>query len=239
MTSDTGRGTVDTVQKLKEEAAAAAAALIEDGMVVGLGSGTTALLLVAAIGRRVREGLRLTGISTSEQTSDAARHLNISMSTLAENPKIDLALDGADEVELGTLNLSKGGGGNLLREKIVAIASARFVIVVDERKLVHQLGSRSPIAVDVVPFGWQTTAQRLKSLKANPTLRLQPNGETFVTDGGQYILDCAYGPIASPSELAARLDSVVGVVEHGLFIGMASTVIVGGAQGVTVLKRER
>src|SRR3954454_18377162 len=159
MARNTKENAALSVQQFKEEAAEAAAALIEDGMVIGLGSGTTATLLVAAIGKRVQKGLRIVGIPTSEQTGEQARRLNIPLSTLDEHSRIDMDLDGADEVELGTLNLSKGGGGNLLREKLVAIASARFVVVVDGRKLVEELGSRSPIAVEVVPFGWQTTAQ--------------------------------------------------------------------------------
>jgi len=234
---DSQRNSVESIGKFKEEAAESAAALVEDGMVIGLGSGTTATLLVAAIGKRVKEGLHVVGVSTSEQTAAQARQLNIPLSTLAQNPQIDLALDGADEVELGTLNLIKGGGGNLLREKLVAVASARFVIVVDDRKLVEKLGSRSPLAVDVVPFGWQTTAQRLRELGAIPTLRLQSNGQTFVTDGGQYILDCAFHPIQSASALATKLDSVVGVVEHGLFIGLTTEVVVGGADGVKILRQ--
>ena len=193
--------------------------------------------MVDAIGKRVTEGLRIVGIPTSERTAAQARKLNIPLSVLAENPRIDLALDGADEVELTTLNLIKGGGGNLLREKFVAIASARFVIVVDERKLVEKLGTRSSLPVDIVQFGWQTTTQRLRDLLARPHLRTQANGEPFVTDGGQYILDCAIGPISSAPALATKLDSVVGVVEHGLFIGMASEVVVAGTGGVRVLRK--
>jgi ribose 5-phosphate isomerase A len=194
---------------------------------------------VDAIGKRVREGLRIIGIPTSEQTGEQARRLQIPLATLDQHPRIDMDLDGADEVELGTLHLSKGGGGNLLREKLVAIASAQLVIIVDERKLVKELGSRFPVAVEVVPFGWQTTAQRLKDLGANPTLRLQADGQTFITDGGHYILDCAFGPIPSPAELATKLDGIVGVVEHGLFVGMTSKVVVGGPEGITMLNRER
>jgi ribose 5-phosphate isomerase A len=237
MTDSTGQSSDQAIKKLKEEAAQAAADLIEDGMVVGLGSGSTATLLVAAVGRRVQTGLRLIGIPTSEQTADQARSLNIPLSTLGEHPHIDVDFDGADEVELNSLNLSKGGGGNLLREKLVAIASDRLVIIVDDRKLVSRLGERAPIAVEVVPFGWETTERRLKDMGGNPTLRHQSNGEIFITDGGHYILDCAFGPIASAIELAAKLDSVVGVVEHGLFIGMTSKVIIGGTAGVTSLDK--
>lgn len=228
----------EAIQRLKEEAAESAAALIEDGMVVGLGSGTTAKLVVDAIGRRVKSGLRLIGVSTSEKTSAQAKELGIPLATLAEYPQIDLALDGADEVELGTFNLIKGGGGNLLREKLVAIASPRFVIIVDERKLVTKLGTRFPLPVEVVPFGWQSTEQRIRKLGADPKLRLQASGETFLTDGGHYILDCGFGVIESPAKLAQELDSTVGVVEHGLFIGMASMVVVGQPNQVEILRQK-
>jgi ribose 5-phosphate isomerase A len=227
-----------TVNHLKEEAAERAVQQLESGMVVGLGSGTTATLAVDAIGKRVKEGLRITGVPTSEKTAAQARELNIPLIELDDTVAIDITIDGADEVETGTLNLIKGGGGNQLREKLVAVASARLLIVVDETKVVRHLGSRFPIPVEVVRFGWQTTAKRLRNLGANPRLRLDANGQAFVTDGGNYILDCAYGPIASPGVLQSQLDSVVGVVEHGLFIGIASQAIVGGTNAVTVLNRD-
>jgi ribose 5-phosphate isomerase A len=223
--------------QLKEAAAEAAAALLHDGMVVGLGSGTTATMAVAAIGRRVAQGLQIVGVSTSEQTSNQARSLNIPLATLEERSAIDVTIDGADEVETGTLHLIKGGGGNLLREKIVAVASARMIVVADESKVVGRLGSRFPIPVEVVPFGWQTTAHRLQKVNANPKLRLRAGGQTFVTDGGNYILDCAYGPIEDPAALQRELDSIVGVVEHGLFIGIASQALIAGPDGVRTLHR--
>lgn len=226
----------DKIQKLKQEAAESAAELIEDGMIVGLGSGTTAKLVVDAIGKRVKNGLRVTGVSTSEKTSAQAKELGIPLATLAEYPQIDLAIDGADEVELSTLNLIKGGGGNLLREKLVAIASARFAIIVDERKLVDKLGAAFALPVEVVPFGWQSTEGRLKKLGATPKLRMRGDGELFLTDGGHYILDCQFGPIDSAAKLASELDSIVGVVEHGLFIGMTSMVVVGQPNGIQILR---
>jgi ribose 5-phosphate isomerase A len=226
------------IDKFKAAAADMAAAQLESGMVVGLGSGSTARLMVTAVGRRVKEGLRIVGIPTSEQTADLARALGIPMATLAEHPQIDVAIDGADEVELGTLNLIKGGGGNQLREKIVATASSRLIIVVDESKLVHRLGSRAKVPVEVAQFGWQATARNLSKLKGNPTLRVVAGGEPFVTDGGNYILDCAFGPIESATALQRELDSVVGVIEHGLFIGLASQVLVGTIDGVKHLERE-
>jgi ribose 5-phosphate isomerase A len=226
------------VAALKEAAANVAAAQLQSGMIVGLGSGTTAKLLVAAIGRRVKEGLRIVGIPTSEQTAEQARALGIPLSTLADHSQIDVTIDGADEVQLGTLHLIKGGGGNQLREKIVATASSRLTIIVDETKLVRQLGSHAKVPVEVVQFGWQATARTLAKLQGNPGLRLRSGGEPFITDGGNYILDCAFGPIASAADLERELNGVVGVVEHGLFIGMASQVWVGTPGGVNQLARE-
>jgi ribose 5-phosphate isomerase A len=229
---------VSSVNRSKEAAADFSATLLENEMVVGLGSGTTAALAVAAIGRRVQQGLKIIGIPTSEQTAEQARGLGIPLSTLGDHPQIDIAIDGADEVENGTLNLIKGGGGNLLREKIVAVASLRFVIIADDRKVVDQLGTHAAVPVEVAQFGWQTTAIRLKKMGGNPTLRLHSDGTIFVTDGGNYILDCVYGPIQSPKELQRQLDSTVGVMEHGLFIGMASQVIIGGPDGIKLLQRK-
>ena len=226
------------INQFKEAAANSAATQLQDGMVVGLGSGTTATLAVAAIGRRVQQGLKIVGIPTSEKTADQARSLGIRLSTLEDHLMIDVTIDGADEVEVGTLNLIKGGGGNLLREKIVAVASSRMVVVVDETKVVSQLGSGFAIPVEVVPFGWKTTAKRLEKLGTHPTLRLGSDGQIFRTDGGHYILDCALGPIQSPQSLQAELDSIVGVVEHGLFIRIAYQALVGGPEGVKTLNRE-
>ena len=223
--------------RLKEAAAVYAAGQLQDGMVVGLGSGTTARMAVRAIGRRVKDGLRIVGIPTSEQTAKLAKGLDIVLSTLGDYPRIDITVDGADEVERGTLNLIKGGGGNQLREKIVASASARLLIVDDETKVVERLGTRAPVPVEVAQFGWQATAHSLAELKGNPTLRKVSNGEIFVTDGGNYILDCAFGPIDSAEALCRELDSLTGVVEHGLFIGMASLALVGSDSGVIELRR--
>jgi ribose 5-phosphate isomerase A len=206
-------------------------------MVVGLGSGSTAALAVTAIGRRVREGLRIVGIPTSEQTAEQARGCGIALGTFAEYSRIDVTIDGADEVELGTLNLIKGGGGNQLREKIVAVASSRFIIVVDEGKIVKKLGSRAKAPVEVAQFGWQATARRLTELRLNPNLRMTAEGAPFVTDGGNYILDCAVGPIESAKALESELNSVVGVVEHGLFLDMTSEVLIGRTDGVQSMRR--
>ncbi len=220
----------------KQATGEAAAALVQDGMIVGLGTGSTAAYAVQALGDRVRAGLRFTGIPTSEATAEQARAQGIPLATLAEYPQIDLTIDGADEVEQGTLNLIKGRGGALLREKIVAAASARLVIIADQSKLVRLLGEKMPVPVEVVQFGWQSTERRLRDLGAAPVLRSAGLGP-FVTDGGNYILDCAFGPIAVPAELARQIDQVTGVVEHGLFIGMADSALIGGENSVSTLAR--
>jgi ribose 5-phosphate isomerase A len=225
------------IDELKRAAAESAAAELQDGMIVGLGSGSTAKLAVDAIGRRVKEGLKIIGIPTSEQTAQQARSLGIPLVTLGEYSQIDVTIDGADEVELSTLNLIKGGGGNELREKIVATASSRLVIAVDESKLVNHLGDRFRVPVEVAQFGWQATARNLAKLKATPVLRSGSDGKPFVTDGGNYILDCGFGRIESASVLQRELDGVVGVVEHGLFIGLASLVLVGTTEGVKRLEK--
>jgi ribose 5-phosphate isomerase A len=222
-----------TVDELKRAAANWAVAQLTDGMVVGLGSRSTARFAVSEIGRLVKTGLQIVGIPTSENTAEQARSLGIPLSTLAEYPEINVTIDGADEVELRTLNLIKGGGGNLLREKIVATASKRLVIVVDQGKLVGRLHSRVP--VEVAQFGWQSTARRLAALGSEPVARVDSEGKMFVTDGGNFILDCAFGPIESPMDLQGRLDATVGVVEHGLFIGLATQVVVGEPSGVRIL----
>jgi ribose 5-phosphate isomerase A len=222
----------------KKIAAEKAAEDVVNGMVVGLGTGTTASHLVEALGVRVRQGLRIVGIPTSEETAAHARKLGIPVSNFREHASIDLTIDGADEVETGTLNLIKGHGGALLREKIVASASRAMSVVVDETKIVDRLGTRFAVPVEVVPFGWETTAARLRQLNADPKLRLQENGSVFVSDGGHSILDCTFGgPIKAPSELDLALNNVVGVVEHGLFLGFATKVFIGGRSGVQVLLR--
>jgi ribose 5-phosphate isomerase A len=225
-------------QSWKEAAANAAAKLVENGMVLGLGTGTTAALFVTALGRRVsEEGLRVSGVPTSEDTAELARSLHIPVVTFAERIQLDLTVDGADEVELGTLFLIKGHGGALLREKIVAAASKRMVVIADETKLVEHLGKCS-VPVEVVQFGWQVTESRLKQLGAKTSLRLASGSKPLITDNGNYIIDCAFGTMEKPKETAHHLDHVVGAVEHGLFLGLASEVLVGGPGGVKILHRE-
>ncbi len=220
----------------KKAAAEAAASLVEDGMVLGLGTGSTAAYFLQALGRRLAEdGLRVNGVPTSEQTASQARSLRIPLTSFAEHVLLDLTVDGADEVELDTLSLIKGHGGALLREKIVAAASKRLIIVADETKLVERLGSLVSVPVEVVRFGWQATGRSLTDIGGNPSLRLGVDRKPFLTDGGNYIMDCAFGPIANPKEIAHHLDHIVGAIEHGLFLGLAKEVIVGGREGVKTL----
>jgi ribose 5-phosphate isomerase A len=218
--------------RLKRDAAKAAVAEVKNGMVVGLGTGSTAAFSITALGRRVAQGLRIVGIPTSERTAAQARSLKIPLATLKDHPEIDIDIDGADEVERNTLHLIKGMGGALLREKIVASASKRFLVIVDESKLVGRLGEKGAVPVEAAPFGWPVVARALRSLNGEPSLRLNPDGSEFLTDGGNYILDCSFGPIADPVALGREIDGIAGVVEHGLFLGMTSQVIVGAAGGV-------
>ena len=220
------------VDTRKLAAAAAAAALVENGMVVGLGSGSTASLAVAAIGRRTAQGLRIVGIPTSEKTAEQARALGIPLTTLEDCGSIELTIDGADEIERQSLDLVKGLGGALLREKLVATVSKRLVIVAGDDKLVDRLGDNArPIPVEVAPFGWQTTARRLSALGAEWKQRMTPEGQPFITDGGHIILDCRFQALDSARALQQRLDSMVGVMEHGLFLGMTAEAMLGRANG--------
>ena len=225
-----------TQDELKRAAAEAAVAEVEDGMVLGLGTGSTAWFAVAAIGARVAAGLRVVGVPTSDATAAQARSLHIPLSTLDEQPLLDLTIDGADEVDTCSLALIKGLGGALLREKIVAVASRRMTVIVDESKLSSKLGTRVALPVEVVPFGLATTLARLTEAGAAPQLRML-DGRPFRTDNGNHIADCATGPIADAAALHARLKAIVGVVETGLFIGMATRVVVGTPGGPRILER--
>jgi ribose 5-phosphate isomerase A len=216
----------------KQQAAASAVAYVQSGMVVGLGAGSTAILASRRIGQLLREGrLRdIVGVPCSSAIEAEARALGIPM-TLDPPDMVDLTIDGADEVD-PELNLIKGGGGALLHEKIVAQASLREVIIVDESKLSPALGTHWALPVEVIPFGWHAQRRFLESLGARVTVRQQRDGTPFRTDQGNLILDCAFGPIQQPQELAAKLDARTGIVEHGLFLGLATEVIVAGADGV-------
>jgi len=222
---------------LKREAALAAVAMVEGGMVVGLGTGSTAAFAIEGLIERVRDGLRIVAIPTSERSARQAREGGIELTDFARHLRIDITIDGADEIARGTLDLIKGLGGALLREKIVAAASDRLVIIADEPKLLTRLGETAPVPIEVVAFGWQSTAARVAVLGANPVLRLAADGQPFRTDGGNLILDCHFGAIADPRRLEATLSTIVGVVETGLFIGMANLALVASADGALRLDR--
>jgi ribose 5-phosphate isomerase A len=227
-------------QPLKEQAAAYAVDhYLRSGMVVGLGGGSTSLLAVQYLGRKIQQGaLQVLGIPCSQETAQAAQQVGIPLTTFESHPQIDVTIDGADEVD-PHLNLIKGGGGMLLYEKIVAQASRQQVIMVDEGKLVPILGSRWPLPVEVVPFGWQLQLDYLRKLGGNPVPRRGPDQALYNTDQGNYILDCHFGPLTAPQHLAAQLDQRAGIVAHGLFLDTASVVIVAGAGGIHQLRRKK
>ncbi len=218
--------------ELKREAAVAAAALVVDGMVVGLGTGSTAAFAIEELARRSKQGLRFVGIPTSERTAAQAAAAGIPLSTLDEHPRIDLTIDGADEVERGTLNVIKGHGGALLHEKIVAAASTRLAIIVDDSKLVDRLGAHVAVPVEVVTFGLEATRVSLQALGASVKLRAETSGEPFVTDSGNRILDCNFGEISDPATLDDNIRRCIGVVVSGLFINLAHVAFVASARGV-------
>ncbi len=212
-----------------------AATFIEDGMVIGLGSGTTATQMIYALGRRIQEGLTITGaVPTSQATAELARKLGIPLTDLDTHPVLDLAIDGADEID-SQLRLIKGGGGALLREKIVASSARRFIIVGDLTKQVAQLGRNTPLPVEVISFAATPVSKRLEALGAS--VRLRRSGDSvFVTENCNIIFDCFFADgITDPTELDTRIHSIVGVVETGLFLHMAERAIIGGPDGVKVL----
>lgn len=224
---------------LKRQAAGRALDYVRPGMRLGLGTGSTAKHFVELLGERVRDGLDVIGVPTSEQTRADAMRCGVRLTTLEETPHLDLTVDGADEMD-EALRLIKGGGGALLREKIVASASARFVIIADNSKLVENLG-KFPLPLEVVPFGLTATKNLVTQLAGDAgctgeiLLRRKHDGGVFLTDNGNYILDCAFGEIGDPETLDDALKLIPGVVENGLFLGLADLGVVAGPEGVTVI----
>lgn len=218
----------DNVEAMKREAARRALDLVEPGMRLGLGTGTTARHFVDLLGEKVASGLKVRCVATSEATRNQADGLGIPMTTLDEMPELDLTVDGADEIDPG-LRLIKGGGGALLREKIVAAASRRMAVIVDASKLVPRLGA-FPLPVEVVPFGLTATRRHIEraieTLGLSGAIVLRGGATPFVTDGGHFILDCGLGAIPDPERLASALSAIPGLVEHGLFIGYARVAFV-------------
>ena len=229
-----------SLEDLKRKAAARAVECVEPGMRIGLGTGSTARHFVELLGVRVRGGLAVVAVPTSEATRADAERCGIALTTLDLTPELDLTVDGADEIAPG-LTVIKGGGGALLREKIVAAASARMIVIADDTKWVPVLG-RFPLPVAVVPFGLAATRRAVEAAAAAAgcpgpaVLRLAREGHPFVTDDGHHILDASLGRIADPKALAARLAEIPGVVEHGLFVGLAAAAVIAGADGVRVVK---
>ncbi len=214
-----------------------AAAEVQDGMKLGLGTGSTADAFLKALGKRVAGGLQVSGVPTSTRTAELATRFGIGLLDFDEVDQLDLGIDGADEID-ADLNLVKGRGGALLYEKLVALICDRYLIIASAEKRVVQLGTRLPLPVEAVPYGWRVTQARVRSLAGDPILRM--SGETpFKTDGGHFILDCKTGPILDPFSLDIALKEVTGVVDHGLFIGIATeAMVVDDAGDIAVLKPE-
>ena len=229
------------LDELKRQAAARALEFVQSGMKLGLGTGSTAKHFVELLGARVRGGLDVIGVPTSEATREVALRCGIRLTTLDEVDRLDLTVDGADEID-PSLNLIKGGGGALLREKIVAAASERMIVIADETKWVEALG-RFPLPIEVTPFGLRATRRAIEKAFADCgvsgqiVLRKSRDGHVFVTDGGHWIVDAHLGRISNAPHLAQSLRSIPGVVEHGLFIGLASTAMLAGSQGIRVVER--
>jgi ribose 5-phosphate isomerase A len=219
-----------------EKAVAARKSLefVKDGMVVGLGSGSTATFAIQFLGQLVRDGLKIRGIPTSRASGELARSLMIPLTSFDEVEYTDVTIDGADEVAPG-LALIKGGGGALLHEKIVAASSQRLVIVADEHKIVERLG-RFPLPVEVIPFAASPVKRQLEEIGAHPVLRAGHDGLPYITDEGNFIFDCHYGEILDPAAVAHTIKNMTGVVEHGLFLGLASLAIVAGPSGARVIE---
>jgi len=219
----------------KEAAARAAVELVQAGEIVGLGSGSTATHFVRFLAERVRQGLKVMGIPTSQATQELAEQLGIPLTALEAHPQIDIDIDGADEFD-PQLNLIKGGGGAFLREKVIASVSKRFVVIADSAKQVKHLG-KFPLPVEVIAFAQSLIAPKIRSFGAEVVLRRHADGRAYVTDEGHHILDCTFGTIEDPPALAANIRKIPGVVEHGLFIGMAEMALVGRNGNVIELRR--
>jgi ribose 5-phosphate isomerase A len=221
-----------TQDEAKHLVARRAAKLVEDGMAVGLGTGTTATLFIRELGERVRQGLKIRCVASSDASHNLGLSVGMDVVTLDELPQLDVYIDGADEVGPG-LALIKGGGGALLREKIITSAAREFIVVVDSTKMVEHLG-KFPLPIEVIKMALPVVQPRLDALGLHPHLRpAKTGGGPYRTDEGNYILDCACGRIDNPEETAAEIRSIVGVVEHGLFLGMATLALVAGDDGVT------
>jgi ribose 5-phosphate isomerase A len=216
----------------KRRAAERALEFLKDGQVIGLGTGSTAKFVIEAIAQQIISGLMIKGVPTSIASERLARELGIQIVELNEADSIDITFDGADEVD-GDFNMIKGGGGALTREKLVALASKKRVILIDDSKLVSKLGQSWPLPVEVLPFAWTFSSRHLSALGCKATLRMRDQ-EPFVTDNGNYVLDCDFGPIEDPSAMERRIKLLPGVIESGLFVGIADTLVIGFEDRVEV-----
>ncbi|GAB3069135.1 ribose-5-phosphate isomerase RpiA [Virgibacillus ainsalahensis] len=225
---------MNEVDQLKKLVGETAVEDIENGMTIGLGSGSTVYWMVKKLGEQVKQGLDITGVPTSTTTAKWAEEFGVPLTDFSKVQELDLTIDGADEVD-ENLHLIKGGGGALFREKIVAAAANKLIIIVDESKMVQQLG-KFHLPVEVLPFGWEVTTGNIAKLGCEPQLR-QKNGEIYITDNGNYILDCPFEKIPDPETLHKELKSIVGVVETGLFIEMTDKVIVGKGEKVEIISK--
>ncbi|HJQ26610.1 MAG TPA: ribose-5-phosphate isomerase RpiA [Blastocatellia bacterium] len=223
---------MSTQDEAKKRAAERAVEMVSDGQIIGLGTGSTSRFAIEALGRRVAGGLQIRGVATSEATAQMARGLGISVIGLNEVPAVDLTIDGADEVD-GDFQMIKGGGGALTREKLVALASRRRVYIVDEKKLVERLGANWPVPVEVLPFAWPQVEAKIAALGGEPQLRMRGD-RVFETDNENYILDCRFKGIPEPAQLEKSLKLISGVIESGLFIGIADVLIIGWPDRVEV-----
>ncbi len=223
-----------TQDEAKQLVGQRAAEFVEDGMAVGLGTGTTSVQFIHALGARVQAGLKVRCVASSESSQQLGWSLGIDVTTLDQLPELDLYIDGADEIAPG-LALIKGGGGALLREKIVASAAKKFIVVADDTKIVPHLG-RFPLPIEVIKMAMPLVKRKLVEIGLDPVQRLNKDGSIRITDEGNFILDCACGQILDPEETAAQIRSIVGVVEHGLFLKMASLALIAGEDGVREIK---
>ncbi len=238
MTPPPSSNGVSLQDRLKKEAGVSAVDFVESGMVLGLGTGSTTRFALEELGKRLKEGKLkdIVGICSSIQTENRARDLGIPIVSFDEKQELDLTIDGADEVD-PQLNLIKGGGGALLREKVLAQSSKRNIMIVDESKLSPKLGTHFPVPIEVIPFAWMPVANFIKFLGGDPVLRKEDNGQTYTTDQDNYILDSNFGPISNLEQLAQQLGQKAGIAEFGLFLGTASEVIVATSNGIRYQKR--
>ncbi|MCM3744038.1 ribose-5-phosphate isomerase RpiA [Sporosarcina luteola] len=224
----------EQIDTLKKAAGEKAAEYIEDGMVIGLGSGSTVYWTLKKIGELVAQGMDIKGIPSSKRTEGWAHDFGIPLTDFSKVGMLNLAIDGADEID-PNFNLIKGGGGSLVREKIVDVHSKKLIIVGDESKMVTQLG-KFPLPVEILPFGWELTAKKIMGIGGSPRLRMV-EGEAFISNNGNYIVDCDFKTIPNPQELHQQLKQMLGVVETGLFIGMTDTIIIAGQTDVKVIEK--